>query len=729
MPTYYPADVVKDVQALLDTPPSVQPIGTSFKKIMNIFKAHGIVKAKRRLHCKLLLPHPKNRSGIMINGFNSRANGSKVANVGANINELHGAVAIELSPFPDQQQHQIGANKKLADNSKGLIPPPNGDEEWLTLGTSHMCMFIRCVLAGLKACFKNLSDANGMLSMELLRQDPDFKVMIEEGWDWLILPWQCENTWPNLPEFAQRALNASNSVANDATEWEIAVSMGECWTQMSDPNWQLAKEASAAGEPSCKGYLDAICTIVQKYGGGAPDFSLIREQEAFYKTLGAHKRLGETFTKAVADTKLDYISPRLHVRHALITLNLTSNKLEDGVAKLVFKSHVAALSGKDMNAVVETADDNLGAARDFLFHLQQADRISDSQFTDLLGMLRVRYGGFLTKLGKNTFEGITYEAPIQIISKFLKEAKAAIDEYSPNGNTAVAIPLRLRPALMYEEKPSAQQAEATKKNKALTIAEANSLGHRAEESGFSVGSMVQMGKSHDDHVCGLYKIESVGEEVKVVEVDAFKDASDLQEHHFKFADFLKKWQEFKGDVQIPVSGYWNLPVFSFKASVELHKANLFRELFDLIKQNEDPPLNQLIMPTFKPAGIRALRDCKKGDIVLYPVCTSAAQISVVPSATAAKIITSLRDPKNNELVSFYISGVAKPNSELTSDWREAQGVSPLNWLVEDAEPNMVHKKFESSGFMIPYCENTKALKRYQRLTVAKGSLKRKANEI
>ena len=56
-------------------------------------------------------------------------------------------------------------------------------------------------------------------------------------------------------------------------------------------------------------------------------------------------------------------------------------------------------------------------------------------------------------------------------------------------------------------------------------------------------------------------------------------------------------------------------------------------------------------------------------------------------------------------------------------------MSPLNWLVEDAEPNMVHKKFESSGFMIPYCENTKALKLYQRLTVAKGSLKRKANEI
>ena len=71
----------------------------------------------------------------------------------------------------------------------------------------------------------------------------------------------------------------------------------------------------------------------------------------------------------------------------------------------------------------------------------------------------------------------------------------------------------------------------------------------------------------------------------------------------------------------------------------------------------------------------------------------------------------------------------KPRSELTSDWRESDGVSPVSWLVEDSEPTMVCKKFDSNGFTIPYWENPKAIKTYERLTVAKGSLKRKADEL
>ena len=728
MPTCYPAACVKKVQDLLDTPPSVQPIGVSWKKIMNVFKEYGIKLVKRKMNCKMLLPHPKNRSGIMINGFNCRANGSKVAKVGANVQELHGAVAIEVSPFPEGRRQQFEANEKLAKKSKELIPAPNGDEASLTLGTSHMCMFVKCVQGRLKACFKNISDANGLLSEELLSQDPDFKIMIEEGWEWVILPWQVEATWPTLPEFAQRALNSSNSVANDATEWEVAISIGECWSQMEEPNWQMAKDAAAAGEPSCKSYLDAICNIVQRYGGGAPDFPLIKEQEEFYKTLGCHKRLGEVFTTAIADTKLDYISPRLHVKHALITLQLTATKLEDGVVKLVTKTHVQALAAKDMYSAVELADNELGAARDFLTKLKEADRISDSQFTDVHGMLRVRYGGFLTKLGKSTFEGIAYEKPIEIISKFLKEVKAAIDEHGKDGQ-AVAIPVLLRPALMYDVKPKKTAAASTPSAKALTIDEANSLGQRAADSGFSVGGLVQMKKSNADRVCGVYKVTSIGDKVEVMEIDNFKDPSTLTSSEVEFADFLKKWQRFNGDVQLAVSGPWDLPVSTFNFEVELQKASLFKELSDLIKANEDPPLNQLIMPTFKPYGLRALRDCKKGEIVLYPVCTSVSQITVTPSLTACKINTSLRDPKTDEVFSFYINGLAKPVSETTSDWKDSQGISPASWLVEDDHPSMVYKTYNSGGFSIPYFENPKVVKQYQRLTVAKGSLKRKADQL
>jgi hypothetical protein len=82
MPTYYPKHVVDAVQGLLNTPPSAQPIGTTWMKIMHIFRLNNILKPKQTMQCKFVLPHPKNRSGMMLNGFNSRANASKVIKAG-----------------------------------------------------------------------------------------------------------------------------------------------------------------------------------------------------------------------------------------------------------------------------------------------------------------------------------------------------------------------------------------------------------------------------------------------------------------------------------------------------------------------------------------------------------------------------------------------------------------------------------------------------------------------
>ncbi len=110
MPTYYSKEVFDDVQGLLLTPPSVQPINTSWKMIMAVFRREGILKPKRLIHVRDIYPHPKNRGGMMLNGFNAQANASKVQRVGANRDELHGAVVIEMNPFPSQKQAQIDAN-------------------------------------------------------------------------------------------------------------------------------------------------------------------------------------------------------------------------------------------------------------------------------------------------------------------------------------------------------------------------------------------------------------------------------------------------------------------------------------------------------------------------------------------------------------------------------------------------------------------------------------------
>ena len=102
--------------------------------------------------------------------------------------------------------------------------------------------------------------------------------MLDEGCDCDVLTLQVEAIWPLLPEFAQRALNASNSVAADATEWEVGVTIGESHTNMDEPSWELAMDAAAAGNPQCLSYIGSIRGLVEVFGGG-PGFPLILEHK------------------------------------------------------------------------------------------------------------------------------------------------------------------------------------------------------------------------------------------------------------------------------------------------------------------------------------------------------------------------------------------------------------------------------------------------------------------
>ena len=90
MPTYYPKSAIDAVQELIDAPPAVQPIGVSWHKIMEILQENDVIKTTTKIHCAAILPHPKNRGGLMLNGFNCRANGAKVLKVGANFKSCMG---------------------------------------------------------------------------------------------------------------------------------------------------------------------------------------------------------------------------------------------------------------------------------------------------------------------------------------------------------------------------------------------------------------------------------------------------------------------------------------------------------------------------------------------------------------------------------------------------------------------------------------------------------------
>ena len=95
------AKVVAEGQAILDDKSvSIGEVKDNFLAFCERIGllTHGV------LHTDVLLPHPKNRGGLVLNGNNAHRNGSKIRRVGANVVELHGAVSMEMSPDPAKRQ-------------------------------------------------------------------------------------------------------------------------------------------------------------------------------------------------------------------------------------------------------------------------------------------------------------------------------------------------------------------------------------------------------------------------------------------------------------------------------------------------------------------------------------------------------------------------------------------------------------------------------------------------
>jgi hypothetical protein len=732
MPTYYSKEIVDEVQRLLITPPSVQPINTTWKMIMQVFKREQILKPKRLVNVKDIFPHPKNRGGMMLNGFNAQANASKVQRVGANRDELHGAVCLEMNPFPATKKCQIDANLELVEKSKGLIAKPFGSESLLSLGTGHMVAFCRAALQQIRACFKNLENEQGQISLEILFRDLEFKIMIQEGWTFEVLPWQVEVTWPLLPEFAQRALNASNSVSSDATEWEVAITIGETYSNMDEPNWDLAVDSAAAGAPQCLPYIQSIRKLVSDYGGG-PSFPIILEQEEYYKTLGENKRLGEEFPNAIVDVKLDEFNPRVHVRHALIALNLTSTKIVDGVVKFILKSNVSALASKDKKSMVDKADDELRTGRAFLYLLRGKNRIAATQYIELMGLFRVRYGGFLTKMGAQTFEGKVYQSEAEIVALFVQDVSKAIKDHDQPGGGSVNVPDNLKYGLLVT--PNAEPTSLVTSvalNAPLTVDEVSSLGYAASQKGFNVGIIVFEKKvGYKD---GLYTITKIDETVELSELDAFKDQQMLLTVRVSFEAFMKGWQQHRGDVPTTIEGDWSARFApnSFASKLEDVRCRLFMDLRAIALGNNDPPMSKLVKLCLKPTCLRAAVDSKKGEIIIYPVISSITQISKDKSVGAIAVATTLKNSNGGQVI-FYIGAPPQPRDVSIEKWKETEMISPWKWLdesIDDDQVNMIMKeKKNQNGFMIPFIENKRGIETYERLYLKKNEkVKRKLEE-
>ena len=180
----------------------------------------------QKIHVERLLVHPENRGKTGINPYNAQKTGALILKLGADMGELVKSTCFEISPDSAKMQEQLKFNSQLVEAASGLLAPVCGVERFLTVSSSHTAAFCRSVLHGCKS--PNWS-IDGKLHKAHYIVDPQFKVMLEEGWNRKVSSSAASERFPELPAIAAKALNAAHNVTSIVTELEVASRMPDHW--------------------------------------------------------------------------------------------------------------------------------------------------------------------------------------------------------------------------------------------------------------------------------------------------------------------------------------------------------------------------------------------------------------------------------------------------------------------------------------------------------------------
>ena len=106
---HYAQSVVDEGRAILARDGVDAPMTVTMDMIEFLMQ-HNIA-VKETQHSKYFLVHLKNRGGLLVNAFNCHQNGIGIKTAGADLAELHNAVALELPPVGNKVRKDLRARK------------------------------------------------------------------------------------------------------------------------------------------------------------------------------------------------------------------------------------------------------------------------------------------------------------------------------------------------------------------------------------------------------------------------------------------------------------------------------------------------------------------------------------------------------------------------------------------------------------------------------------------
>ena len=270
-----------------------------------------------------------------------------------------------------------------------------------------------------------IKDGNGNIDLAFLKMQPHYKVMLEQGWEFVQRPWLVEAAWPAAPDVLRRALNSTSELHSCVTELEGAVTIAECLEAGEDE--RAAIDTACSGNPSWLSYAATLAELAKKNGGGER-VPLLHKLDRFAKKHGDNRKLGEEFLGAVVHG-FKFADPLIQLPRVvdmLITTNMVAPKVVDGVARCLTKTDVQNLSTTRKLPLLKELESHLAEAEKLCGHvlrdhpMRNAGSDIENTLGNIEGLFKVRLGAHVCKKGKQTFEARDYDDAHDIVRRFFE---------------------------------------------------------------------------------------------------------------------------------------------------------------------------------------------------------------------------------------------------------------------------------------------------------------------
>ena len=629
---------------------------TIFNECIEMLREAKLAWDVKYIDTSAMFCHPKNRAGLMLSPHNAHRNGDRIRRVGADLKQLTNAYCIEMQPEGEARNEQVDVNQRLIARSKGLLAPVTSTERYLSLGCGHTAAFCKAARAGCVTPQEKIADENGCLSMTKLCEDKVLKGMIEDGWTWTVIAAKVDVAFPGFSELAQGALNLSNNVASLVSEIEVAKTcadmlMDQCGE--ANPYFETAVvESIAAGCPPCMAYINHILQFVKAYGGAGDGRG--RDQINFLdsvsKQFQCHATLGETFWNTIANTAFASKTTRHpRLRNALILTNLTSPKLEDGIAKLITKTDVNSLCQKASLEKTKVLETRLEQGSSIVEALLAQGKLKPDEELGALGRFHVRLVLHALDKEKHGREQTKYKSVDAICSTLLKDLGELVGQEIKFASWPADTSDTSAPS-------DAAKPSAAADMRPIALKDNSNPTFLAQEKGFKVDTIVYE-KAVGSKPDGLYRIESIETEHVVLKAVAIYTNVNVTAT-VAFETVFDSWAVFKGE--LPVAHPHSVTSMrgtsqSVKLATDAMSAILFNAIYKLAAEH-DSAVSKLLYYR-RPDEVRAKEKFERNALVLAPM----VPLSNISSKKTASSFSIGEHKVLGEMNEFFAIPLAKPS--------------------------------------------------------------------